>query len=227
MMLRALLFLSLVLASSFPAAAQNRGERRGATPGDFDFYVLALSWSPGFCALRETGDRAKTQCAPSARNGFVVHGLWPQFEQGYPTQCGITTRGPGRAAMEIAAGLYPEEELMLHQWRRHGSCSGLAPTDYFTTVRAARDRVVIPEAFRPDTAGFEISPRDLERRFIEANPGLRLESLAVSCRRDVLQEVRICLTKDLRDYRACDEVDRRGCRAPRIKVLAPGASLPD
>ena len=72
-----------------------------------------------------------------------------------------------------------------------------------------------------------MGPRELERRFIEANPGLRLESIAVSCRRDVLQEVRICMTKDLRDFRACDEVDRRGCRAPRIKVLAPGATVPD
>ncbi len=227
MMIRFLLVLPLLVAVLLPAAAQNRGERRGATPGDFDFYVLALSWSPGFCALRESGDRAKTQCAPTARNGFVVHGLWPQNEQGYPTQCGITTRGPGRAAMEIAAGLYPEEDLALHQWRRHGSCSGLAPTDYFASVRTARERIVVPDIFTPEKAGFDISPRDLERRFIEANPGLHVESVAVSCRRDVLQEVRICLTKDLRGFRPCDEVDRKGCRAPRIKVLAPGAALPD
>ncbi len=223
-MLRVLFAVLLLPALSVAAHAQS-GERRGATPGDFDFYVLALSWSPGFCAMREDGARAKDQCAPGKGLGFVVHGLWPQNEQGYPTQCGITTRGPSRAALEIAAGVYPEEDLALYQWRRHGSCSGKAPTEYFVDVKAARDRVTVPPAFMPaafqPSASAPITPRDVERRFVEANPGLRIEAVAVSCRREMLQEVRICMSKDLREFRACPEVDRRGCRAPSITVAPP------
>jgi len=224
-LLRSALLILLFVASLDAAAARDAsagGERKGATPGDFDFYVLALSWSPGFCALRDADDRPKEQCAPGKRLGFVVHGLWPQFEEGYPTQCGITTRGPSRAALEIAAAIYPEEHLAAHQWRRHGSCSGKAPTEYFADVKTARDKVVLPARLGPGSATVAMAPRDLERAFIEANPGLRLESLSVSCRKETLQEVRICMTKDLRGFRDCPEVDRRGCRAPSISI--PGVA---
>ena len=45
--------------------------------------------------------------------------------------------------------------------------------------------------------------------------------MAVSCRRDVFEDVRICLSKDLREFRACPEVVRHGCRASAIAVPAP------
>ena len=49
--------------------------------GDFDFYVFSLSWSPGFC---DTGgaEKARDQCRAGAALGFVVHGLWPQYNAG-------------------------------------------------------------------------------------------------------------------------------------------------
>ena len=50
-------------------------------PGKFDYYVLALSWSPEFCHSHP----ANAQC--SGHFGFVVHGLWPQFVDGYPEHC--------------------------------------------------------------------------------------------------------------------------------------------
>jgi ribonuclease T2 len=52
--------------------------------GQFDFYVLALSWSPGFC--ENSGSRSR-QCDSGRGLGFVTHGLWPQNEQGYPSFC--------------------------------------------------------------------------------------------------------------------------------------------
>src|SRR3977135_1905030 len=68
---------------------------RGAasTPGDFDFYVLSLSWSSGFCET-PAGARARGQCDASVNLGFVVHGLWPQDEHGYPSDCGPAARFP-------------------------------------------------------------------------------------------------------------------------------------
>jgi ribonuclease T2 len=45
--------------------------------------------------------------------------------------------------------------------------------------------------------------------------------MSVACRRGVLQEVRICLSKDLRNFRMCQEVDRSGCRTRDITVPAP------
>lgn len=186
-------------------------------PGAFDFYVLALSWSPGFCDRVEGGH---DQCEPGRGLGFVVHGLWPQFERGYPADC----PGPGSpssVALAHAEGLYPDLRLARYEWRKHGTCTGRSPSDYFADVARARAAVQIPASFLGPTRDQTFAPIDIERAFYDANPRLRPGMMAVGCRRGVLEEVRLCLTKDLRDYRACPEVVRRGCRSREISVPAP------
>ena len=213
-----LLGLFALLASS--AQAQN-AQRRGAEPGDFDFYVLALSWSPGFCELDGDRDRNREQCAEGAGLRFVVHGLWPQNERGYPSECGPAGRTPSRIALDQAKGLFPSEGLARYEWRKHGTCSGSSPSDYFADVRRARDKVVIPPVLARADRNQSWTAIDLERAFVAANPGLRTDMMSVACKRGVLQEVRICFSKDLRDFRMCQEVDRSGCRTRDITVVAP------
>lgn len=211
--------LAVLAAAALAASGALAQERRGGPPGQFDFYVLALSWSPGFCALE--GDRKnRSQCAAGSGTGFTVHGLWPQFEQGYPVSCEPAASTPSRIALQQTRGVFPEEGLARHQWRRHGSCSGLSPTDYFRAARQARERVVVPAAFQQPKQAQRWSPIDLERGFAAANPGLRTDMMSVVCRRGVLQEVRICLEKDLRSFRACPQVDRNGCRFGELDVNA-------
>jgi ribonuclease T2 len=200
-------------------AAPALAQREGGTPGSFDFYVLALSWSPGFCALE--GDRkAREQCAPGSGLGFTVHGLWPQNERGFPSECG-GDRSPSRLALEEARGVFPSEGLARYQWRKHGTCSGLSPADYYRAARRARDAVAIPERFKGQTAGGVARAADIERAFSEANPGLRPDMMAVSCSRGEFQEVRICFERDLRGFRRCPEVDRRGCGFGELRIGAP------
>lgn len=220
MTLRALaLRLILAAAGCFAAggaAAQGRGS---GTPGEFDFYVLALSWSPGFC--EETGDRrGSRQCERGRRLGFVVHGLWPQYERGFPSNCGAE-RGLPRAALDEAEGVFPEESLARYEWRQHGTCSGLGPVEYMKAVRAARAKVQIPEALADLGQDGSTTPQSIERAFSEANPGLRSDMMSVQCRRGALQEVRICFGRDLRGFRTCPEVDRRSCRVGPVRVSAP------
>jgi ribonuclease T2 len=201
-----------------PAFAQP-AERRGAPAGAFDFYVLALSWSPGFCEA-EGDAKGRDQCAAGARLGFVVHGLWPQFERGYPSFCEPEGRSVPRAALQEAEGLFPDESLARYQWRKHGSCAAGSPAQYFRDVRQARERVRVPERLNAPTSPTKAVPLDIERAFAEANPGLRPEMMAVQCRRQIFQEIRVCLTRDLRGFRACPEVDRDACRAGEIAVPA-------
>ncbi len=207
---------ALLLAGGADAA----GPERGGRPGAFDFYVLALSWSPGFCALSDKADE-REQCRDGAGLGFVVHGLWPQHERGYPTDCANVPRNPSRAAVAEAAGLYPDEGLARYQWRKHGTCSGRSPSDYFADVKRARDMVTIPPQLQSPAGDQAFTPIDLERAFVAVNKGLRTDMMSIVCRRGVLQEVRICLTKDLRGFRTCPEVDRSGCRFGDLKVEAP------
>ena len=202
-----------------PALAQ--GERRGGTPGEFDFFVFALSWSPGFCEAGGGDDKGRDQCRTGAGLGFVVHGLWPQFQRGFPTQCQSASVNPTRMAMEAAREVFVEEGLARHQWRRHGTCSGLSPSEYFAAVRTARDKVVVPPELRDVSAPRTTTAIELERSFVAATPGLRVDMMGVDCRGEVLQEVRVCMSRDLRGFVPCGEVDRRGCRARSITIPPP------
>jgi ribonuclease T2 len=187
------------------------------TPGDFDFYVLALSWSPGFC---ETPAAAKSrgQCETGANLGFVVHGLWPQYDRGYPLDCSPAARVPSRIALDGARDLYPSEGLARYEWRKHGTCSGKSPTDYFADVRRARDALTIPAPFAGAKETQTWAPIDILRAFVAANSRLRPGMLGLTCKKAVLQEVRICFSKDLRDFRSCPEISQEGCRTREISV---------
>ena len=88
-------------------------------------------------------------------------------------------------------------------------------------MRRARAAITIPKPFLDPQRDQTWAPLDIERAFIAANPKLRVDQMAVTCRRGVLQEVRICFEKDLRGFRACPEVDRDGCRTREIKAPAP------
>lgn len=199
----------------------NRARPRGASaPGDFDFYVLSLSWSSGFCATGGA-EKNRRQCAPGVGLGFVVHGLWPQYERGFPSDCGPAGRFPSRIALEQANGVFPDEGLARYEWRKHGTCSGKSPSDYFADVRRARDAVVVPPQFKTARGDQTWNPIDVLRAFESANPRLRPGMSAVGCRQGVLQEVRICFSKDLRDFRPCPEVARATCRTRELTVPAP------
>ena len=199
-----------------PAAAET-APAGPVPPGRFDFYVLALSWSPGFCATG--GDaKAKDQCAAGSGIGFTVHGLWPQFDHGFPSACAAAERSPSRQALVTTDGVYPDEGLARYEWRQHGTCTGLSPTDYSSAVRRARDAVTVPAPFVKPAQDQTWAPLDVARTFASANPGLRPDEMAVTCRSGDLEEVRICFAKDLRSFVPCPEVARASCRAPGIAV---------
>ncbi len=213
--MRILAILGWLLLGLSPSAAQPRN----GTPGEFDFYVLALSWSPNFCET--TGqERGSPQCEAGRRLGFVVHGLWPQYERGYPTACAGGRNAP-RSALDGSGDLYPDPNLARHEWRTHGTCSGLAPTAYFQAVKAARDKVAIPDPLTTVSRDAETTSGSVERAFAAVNPGLRADMMSVTCRRGALQEVRVCMTRDLSGFRPCPEVDRAACRSGPIRVTAP------
>ncbi|SCM79182.1 Ribonuclease T2 [uncultured Pleomorphomonas sp.] len=202
----------LLVVLAWPAAAL-----AGDAAGRFDFYLLSLTWSPSYCEA-EGGARGDAQCRTGRRYGFLVHGLWPQYERGFPEDC-PTRLTPSETDVRALADLMPARGLVRHEWRRHGACSGLAPADYLRTIRAAREAVRIPTAFQRLDKYVMVSPAEVEAAFVAANPGLRPGGVAVTCDGRRLREVRICLTRGL-GFRACEEVDRRGCRADRV-VLPP------
>ena len=131
---------ALVLSlAAVPASAQN-------VAGRFDYYVLALSWAPSWC--RSTDDpRDSNSCDIGRKTGFTVHGLWPQSERGWPSNCPSNFPGPSRAETRAMIDLMGSSGLAWYQWRKHGRCSGLSATAYFDLMKSATEQVKIPEIF--------------------------------------------------------------------------------
>lgn len=206
------------------AAAASAQDRRQNQTGQFDFYVLALSWSPSFCeASAERGRSPKEQCGGRPYS-FVVHGLWPQYERGFPEYCQNPAPRLNRNIVSSMLDLMPAPRLIFHEWDRHGVCSGLGPRGYFDTVRKARAQVKIPEPYIELAEPLTVTPDEVEEAFVEANPGLSRKGIAVTCDSRRLHEVRVCMSKDLR-FRDCADVDRRACRRDRL-VMPPMRGAP-
>lgn len=198
-----------VLAVAAPALADGRA-------GDFDFYVLALTWTPTYCATDDDPDPA--QCSTATPHGFLVHGLWPQYETGYPEYCPSSyPRGLRRSTLDAISSIMPSAGLARYEWRKHGMCSGLSEAAYFGLMLKAAEKVAVPPALRRTGSQRMLSPDAIEAAFVSANPGLRRDGIAVTCSARKLVEVRVCLTKDLQ-FRRCLDVDDDGCRSASISV---------
>jgi ribonuclease T2 len=209
----------------FVLAAPQRPLHTASAPSNlprgsgFDFYVLALSWSPTYCQDEQARRRDVTQCAGPRPFAFVVHGLWPQFERGYPRACQTTRDRPTPSQARAMLDIMPSERLVQHEWGQHGTCSGLSSRDYLTVVRAAKDRVTIPDAYASAPDWRQVSAGEVEAAFVAANRGMSEDGIGVARRGNKLSEVRICLTLDLAP-RPCPEVDQDGT-ASNIRLSMP------
>lgn len=215
---RSALFVLFLVLTCAVAPAQ---DRRQNTPGQFDFYVLSLSWSPSFCAAteeRSSGSAARQQQCGERPFSFVVHGLWPQYEKGFPEFCQVPAPRLDRGIVSSMLDLMPSPRLIFREWDRHGTCSGLSARAFFDNVRKARAIIKIPEDFIDVKTPLTVTPDQVEEAFVKANPGLTNAAISTGCDSRRLNEVRICLSKDLQ-FRDCAEVDQRACR--RDKLVMP------
>lgn len=203
--------LAICLIFSTCAVAQTR--QRVGEAGRFDHYILALSWSPAFCA--ESGARADNdaQCGEGRHFAFVLHGLWPQYNNGrWPQFC---SDAPGLKIPALMLDIMPSLTLIRHEWERHGTCSGLTAEAYFAQTRKAYRSIRIPARFQSPTATIVISPLDLKREFVRSNAELTEDTIAVQCSSHYLSELRICLGKNLRPT-PCHE--QRECRSKDVRL---------
>lgn len=198
-LLGALLFAAAV----WPAVAAD-------VPGRFDYYLLALTWSPGFCA--GTSGRNAAQCRDGAPRGFVLHGLWPQNEDGsYPAWCAGDEKTPPGAIVADMLALTPDAGLIRHEWRKHGTCSGLGAAAYFAAARRAVAAVAIPAPFQAQGRPLQVSAAEVEAAFAAVNRGLDGQGMAVRCKAGALTEVHICLTREFA-FRRCGASQADTCR---------------
>jgi ribonuclease T2 len=210
--------VGLALACLGGAAAAERP--RG---GGFDYYVLVLGWSPSYCAADEAKGRDDSQCE-GKRRSFTLHGLWPQYVEGWPQDCWTARRPwvPEKIISEMR-DIMPSKGLIIHEYRTHGTCAGLSPEQYFAVARDLYERVAIPPRFSVLTDQLRLSPDDIESEFLGANPWLKADMISVTCKRGALRDVRICFAPDLFPRSCGANEARRLCRASEV-TLSPARS---
>jgi ribonuclease T2 len=196
----------LVLWLFLALPAYGKGEKAGA----FDYYVLSLGWSSTWCVL--TGDaRRDDQCDARHDYTFTLHGLWPQNEQGWPSYCRTTVRDPSRRETAAMTDVMGSGGLAWYQWKKHGRCAGISADDYFAASRQAYENVTIPSVFSKIQKDLKIDARVIEDAFLEANPAMSADMITITCDQGMIQEARICLTKDLQ-LRSCGKDTIRDCK---------------
>jgi ribonuclease T2 len=212
-----LFLMAAVLVLGLNRSWAEEQDRPRGRPGAFDYYLLSLSWSPEYCA-GPAGENDQRQCHQGRRYGFVVHGLWPEYEKGYPQFCAGSSRVSARL-VEKMLPIMPSEKLIRHEWQKHGTCTGLTAEQYFDKTAAAFARVTIPARYKNPATAITVAPRSLKQDLVAANPQVTEESVAVLCRGRFLSEVRVCLDKDLQP-RSCSADVRDACRPEKI-ILRP------
>lgn len=195
---------------------------RGPVVGQFDYYALTLSWSPTYCGSN-AGQDDRQQCGAGRVYAFVVHGLWPQYEQGWPQDCRLREKWVPDELIEAMLDIMPSKKLIIHEWKKHGGCSSLGMRSYFGLTRRLFDKVRIPARYLSPQAPIVTTPQDLVSDFVKTNRDLTADMLSVQCGNSRgaarLSELRVCFTKE-GELASCGGNERRQCRAERL-VLPP------
>lgn len=212
--------LSVTLFSAGPAfAAPPESAAKGkGQPGVFDYYILSMVWTPEECA-RQGKKADPVRCVGDRRAGFLVRGLWPEFESGRrPQDCAKVDAVPPEM-LEAIRPIMTDDAAIQQLWRRHGSCAGLSVDFYFADMRVAFERIKLPEMFKNPIGTFSLPAIEAVNRIADANPELPPASIAGVCEKKKLTEVRICVTKDL-DPRTCGPNVTANC-SDKDSLFAP------
>jgi ribonuclease T2 len=118
--------------------------------------------------------------------------------------------------------IMPSPKLVVHEWEKHGTCSGLSPQDYFKKATQAFHSVKIPPRYKAPQQQITVSPDQLRHDFAAANPKFGDQGLVVLCSGNgrFLQEVRACLTKKLEGRPCNGDVLRNACKSDQI-IMRP------
>lgn len=209
----ALICSSIVAGGTAPAHAEDR-------PGEFDYYTLALSWSPTYCESAGRRDRGP-QCSGERPYAFVLHGLWPQYDRRWPENCRTRERPwVPQNVIDRMLDIMPSKRLIIHEYRKHGTCSGLTPVEYFDVSRRLFESITIPEQYRLPEKPLSVSPDEVERAFLQANPDMDASMISISCRDRRLGELRICFSRDLK-LTACGVNENQAKLCSRDRLIMP------
>ena len=189
--------------------------REAGVAGDFDYYLVSLSWSPAYCQSHPQDQR---QCGGRGF-GFVLHGVWPQkLSGGYPQDCPVTSQ-PSSATVQRTLAFMPSEKLINHEWTKHGTCTGLTADAYFDLADKAFGAIKQPPLFQAPDQARSLTADQIVAEMVAANPGIDADSLAIKCSNSELEEVRVCMNPQLKPI-TCGKGVRTQCGREPVQIRA-------
>ena len=210
--------------SHSPGSKQSSAGRGGTIHGGdstFDYYSLVLSWSPTHC-LRKDRAPSGLQCNSQKSFSFVLHGLWPQKNKGWPEFCKSDSGKLDKQVISSMLDIMPARGLVKHQYKKHGTCTGLSAEEFFDLSRNLFDKVQIPEKYNQPSKFIVTNGEEIQSSFIQANPGLTPAMVAVNCQRgneNRLKEVKVCFNK-AGSFAPCGKNEKvsRLCRGKKVTL---------
>ncbi|MGH9504845.1 MAG: ribonuclease T2 family protein [Terriglobales bacterium] len=212
------LLCAFICLAPFAFAKHHRHRHDDDAPasGNFDYYLLALSWAPNYCAGHPSDH--SSECQPGRRTAFVLHGLWPQASSGAPPMSCSNASPVAGATVDHMLNFMPSRGLIQHEWQTHGTCSGLPAQDYFARVEQAFKSVHVPEQYPQLEHERQVSREQLEQSFADANHAPP-QAFRISCHAGALVSLEVCMDKDLH-YQNCTQSVRE-CPVNQVDMRPP------
>jgi ribonuclease T2 len=160
---------------------------------------LSLTWVPGFCATHRDPEECRRDL------GFRLHGLWPESVDGYPSDC--SSDALPEKVREAYVGLFPSPQMIDHEWLKHGTCTGLKPSEFFQKTQHLLASTIIPVNYRQRANIRSSDAAMIKAAFLAANPSFTAGSVVLLCARRLISEIHICLGKD-GGARVCEAWER-------------------
>jgi len=161
-----------------------------AAAGDSTSSLLVLTWGPSLCKVAPSNPGCRSGHVEQLGESFVLHGLWPQpsTEQfcDVPSRVAARDRAPVSLPPDLQtslAAMMSDPVITTHEWYAHGTCSGVAPPEYFgyaTTLTEQAGKVLEP--LFDDASGRVLSARSIRQTFDAQFGGGAGKRVGLACR---------------------------------------------
>ena len=210
--------ISLTFAMEVSPLLEGGGGQTGATPGDFEMYVFAQTWTESFCSGNKcSSQECKSLPGTYAASNLAIHGLWPNFNDEsthsgyqYPQFCGsYSTCGelnppascnPDMSNLnqsdftKYAPGYVMDNNFLAnHEWPKHGGCTRLSQQQFFQSLITLEKQLEATSSAVWTGSSVEVKLTDVEAAYGGS------DHVSLTCSKGNLQQVITCWSKDAQD----------------------------
>ncbi len=164
-------------------------------------YTLALTWAPGFCRAHGDEPANAFRCG-DRRFGFTLHGLWPDAAgKTWPQYCKATPILPPALIRKTLCST-PSEQLIQHEWSKHGTCMQTSPAAYFQRSTGLYRAIRYPDMDALSQGALTVGA--FKQAFAAKNRAIPADAIRVTTTREGwLDELWLCLDTRFR-YHRCE-----------------------